>query len=51
LQEYLRMSIVTCLYQHHPEALPLSSNVGNVERGRVDVALNDLGLVSSFNPC
>ncbi|KAL9335149.1 hypothetical protein Peur_072330 [Populus x canadensis] len=51
LQEYLKMSIVTCLYQHHPEALPLSSNVANVERGRVDVALNDLGLSERARLC
>ena len=50
LQEYLKMSIVTCLHQHHPEALPLSLNVANAERERVDVALNDLGLVIYFTP-
>ncbi|KAJ6358942.1 hypothetical protein OIU76_000633 [Salix suchowensis] len=51
LQEYLRMSIVTCLHQHHPEALPLSLNVANAERERVDVALNDLGLSERARLC
>ncbi|KAB5531966.1 hypothetical protein DKX38_018636 [Salix brachista] len=51
LQEYLKMSIVTCLHQHHPEALPLSLNVANAERERVDVALNDLGLSERARLC
>ncbi|CAK7322931.1 unnamed protein product [Dovyalis caffra] len=51
LQEHLKMPIVTCLYHPHPEALSLSSNVANVDRGKVDMALNDLGLSERARLC
>jgi enhanced disease susceptibility 1 protein len=51
LQEHLKTPAVTSLFHHRQEALAVSWNVASVEREKVDMALNDLGLVSSFTPC
>ena len=51
LQEHLKRPAVTSLFHHHQEALAVSWNVASVEREKVDMALNGLGLVSSFTPC